>query len=107
MSEASWPAVLAAMDEDLRRAERALREDGDAPEVSWSPPRGLGPLPEVHAATARELLRRTRQVQSLAAARLRGLGTELDEVRYRHGAASAYATGAVEHDSLSSRRAGR
>jgi len=66
MTESPWPAVLDALEEQLRRQETALRGDSDAP-GDLTLPLLEQPLPPDLAPRALSLLDRCRELQARAA----------------------------------------
>lgn len=88
----AWVDVLDRLEADLRALDDALDAGEPVPLQTWSPPRDLGPLPELLRDRATDIASRLSELQAAARARLAGLGRDLDDLERRRRAGAAYAT---------------
>lgn len=95
----TWTEALDGLDADLARATAALEEGGDvAPLRDFTPPVGLGPLPDALVPRVHELLAATQSLARDLERRLHGTRRELamlDRMRPREAAEASYVDHAV------------
>jgi hypothetical protein len=94
----AWEAALGRLQDDLDGVDRALADGADLTARPWTPPAGLGPLPEPLRERAEELLARIgragtqlRQAQDELAGQRRDVG------RRRAAGAAYHGTAPIEH----------
>lgn len=86
----AWERELNRLERDVHAASSLLDDDELPPAERWSPPDGLGPLPEQLRPRAEQLLEALQAVSRRAAERREDLGRELDDMHRRRDAARAY-----------------
>jgi hypothetical protein len=94
----AWEAALGRLQDDLDGVDRALADGADLTARPWTPPAGLGPLPEPLRERAEELLARIgRAAPSCGRRRTSWRVSERDVGRRRAAGAAYHGTAPIEH----------
>jgi hypothetical protein len=92
VSARAWIEVLDRLEADLRALDDALDAGEPVPLQTWTPPRELGPLPELLRERATGIADQLGELQTQARRRLAGLGEQLDDLDRRRRAGAVYGT---------------